>query len=162
MTPLASLNDIAAGPVIADGYVIATAQSGVMTALDLRTGQRVWSQPAGALGFPLIAGDFVYTVTTEGKVACLSKLDGSVAWIRQLPAYKNEKKRKKRIVWTGPILEGDRLFVASSKGNSVVLNPYDGSILSEGKVGEAVFVPPVIANETIYLVTDNAKLIALR
>ena len=34
LTPLASLNDISGGPAVADGYVIATAQSGVMTAFD--------------------------------------------------------------------------------------------------------------------------------
>ncbi len=162
LTPLASLNDIASGPAVADGYVIATAQSGVMTAFDLRTGQRIWSQPAGALGFPLIAGDFVYTVTTNGQVACLSKLDGSVIWMKQLPAFKNEKKRKKRIVWSGPILAGDRLFLTSSRGRSVTVNPYNGEIISEDKLADSVFVPPIIANETIYVVTDGAKLIALR
>ncbi|WP_409433786.1 PQQ-binding-like beta-propeller repeat protein [Litorimonas sp. RW-G-Af-16] len=162
LTPLSSLNDIAGGPAIADGYVIATAQSGIMTAFDLRTGQRVWSQPAGSLGIPLIAGDFVYSVTTAGQVVCLSKIDGSVVWLQQLTAFKNEKKRKKRIVWTGPILAGDRLFLASSRGNTVLINPYTGAIISEDKVSDAVFVPPVIANETIYVVTDDAKLVALR
>jgi len=162
LTPLASLNDIASGPVIADGYVVATAQSGVISAFDLRTGQRIWTQPAGSLGFPLIAGDFVYSATTDGQVICLSKLDGTVVWIQQLKAYKNEKKRKKRIAWSGPILAGDRLMVMSSQGKAVLLNPYNGSIINDFKVGGDVFVAPVIANETVYVLTDSAKLIALR
>ncbi len=162
LTPLASLNDIASGPVIADGYVIATAQSGVISAFDLRTGQRIWTQPSGSIGFPLIAGDFVYTATTEGQVVCFSKLDGKVVWIQQLQAYKNEKKRKKKIAWSGPVLAGDRLIVMSSHGQAVVINPYDGSVINDFKVGGDVFVPPVIANETIYVLTDSAKLIALR
>jgi len=162
LTPLASLNDIASGPVVADGYVIATAQSGIISAFDLRTGQRIWSQPAGSLGFPLIAGDFVYTVTTQGQVACLSKLDGSVVWLQQLPAYKNAKKRKKRIAWSGPILTGDRLMLVSSRGEGVTVNPYNGAIISDFKVGDDVFISPIIANETVYIVTDKAKLVALR
>lgn len=162
LTPLATLNDIASGPVIADGYVIATAQSGVMSAFDLRTGQRIWSQPAGSLGFPLIAGDFVYTVTTESQVAALSKLDGSVIWITDLPNFENEKKRKKRISWSGPVLAGDRLFLASSRGQKILINPYDGTVMEEDKIGGPVFVPPIIANETIYVLTDEARLIALR
>jgi len=76
LTPLASLNDIAGGPAVADGFVIASAQSGVTTAFDLRTGQRVWSNPAGSLSVPLIVGDVVYTATTTGQVAAMSKLDG--------------------------------------------------------------------------------------
>ena len=162
LTPLASLNDIASGPVVADGYVIATAQSGVISAFDLRTGQRIWTQPAGSLGFPLIAGDFVYSATTDGQVICLSKLDGTVIWIQQLDSFKNEKKRKSRIAWSGPILAGDRLMVMSSTGKAVLLNPYNGSIINDFKVGGNVFVSPVIANETIYVLTDEAKLIALR
>ena len=162
LTPLASLNDIAAGPVIADGYVIASAQSGVTSAFDLRTGQRIWTQPAGSLGFPLIAGDFVYTATTDGQIVCMSKLDGSVIWIQQLQAHKNAKKKKKRIAWSGPILVGERLMVMSSQGKAVTISPYDGSIISEFKVGEDVFVSPIIANETVYVMTDSAKLIAFR
>jgi len=162
LTPLSTLNDIASGPVVADGYVIATAQSGVLSAFDLRTGQRIWTQPAGSIGFPLVAGDFVYTVTTDGQVVCVSKLDGSVIWLQQLPAYKNQKKRKKRIAWAGPILAGDRLFLTSSRGSFVEMNPYNGVITREGKLGGDVFVSPIIANETIYVLTDNAKLIALR
>ena len=38
----------------------------------------------------------------------------------------------------------------------------DGSIINDFKVGDDVFVSPVIANETVYVLTDSAKLIALR
>jgi len=162
LTPLASLNDISSGPAVADGYVIASAQSGVMSAFDFRTGQRIWRQPAGTLGIPLIVGDFVFAVTTEGQVVCLSKLDGSVVWLQQLDAFKNPEKRKTRIVWSGPIMAGGRLFMASSRGETVTLNPQNGNIMNTGKVNGDVFVSPIIANETIYVVTDDAKLIALR
>ena len=162
LTPLASLNDISGGPAVADGYVIATAQSGVMTAFDLRTGQRVWSQPAGSLSIPLIAGDVVFTATTTGQVAALSKLDGTVLWIQQLENFKNAKKRKERTVWTGPILAGNRLLVASSRGDVAILDPRSGSVLKDMKVNGGVFVPPVIANETVYILTDDAKLVALK
>lgn len=162
LTPLSSLNDIASGPVIADGYVIATAQSGVMSALDLRTGQRVWTQPAGSLGFPWVAGDFVYTVTTDGQAVCLSKLSGSVVWIQQLRAFKNEKKRKKRIAWAGPIMAGERLLTVSSRGDVVELSPYNGQVIRSYSVKQDVYVSPIIANETVYILSDEAKLIALR
>jgi outer membrane protein assembly factor BamB len=162
LTPLASLNDIAGGPAVADGYVVTTAQSGVMTAFDLRTGQRVWSIPAGSLTIPLIAGDVVFTVTTSGQVAAISKLDGTILWLQQLENYKNAKKRKERTVWTGPLLAGNRLIVASSRGGVVMMDPRSGNIVKEIDVKSPVFVPPVISNETVYLLTDDAKLIALK
>ncbi|MEM7729137.1 MAG: PQQ-binding-like beta-propeller repeat protein [Pseudomonadota bacterium] len=162
LTPLAALNDIAFGPAIADGYVIATAQSGVMTAFDFRTGQRVWSQPAGSIGMPWIAGDFIFTVTTDGKLAALSKINGSVIWVQQLDTFRKPEKRKDRIVWTGPVLAGERLVAVSSRGRMVIVDPYSGALIEERKIGDAVMVPPIIADETVYLLNDKAKLIALR
>ena len=162
LTPLATLNDIAGGPAVADGYVIATAQSGVMSAFDLRTGQRIWTQPAGSLGYPLIVGDFVYTVTTNAEVVCVSKISGAVVWIQQLRGFKNEKKRKERIAWSGPIIAGNRLITVSSRGEAVEINPVDGSVQRTFDVGDAVFVPPIIANETVYFFNNDAKLLAYR
>ena len=162
LTPLASLNDIASGPVVADGFVIASAQSGAMNAFDLRTGQRVWSQPAGTLSFPWIAGDFVYAATTNGEIICMSKLDGQLVWLTQLDQFKNEKKREKKIAWSGPVLVDDKLVVFSSRGIGMELNPFDGSVIREFKTGQDVFVPPVFANGTLYVVSDGAKLTAYR
>lgn len=162
LTPLASLNDIASGPVVADGYVIASAQSGVTNAFDLRTGQRIWSQPAGSLSFPWVAGDFIYSATTNGEIICMSKLDGQLVWLTQLEGFKNEKKREKKIAWSGPVLVDDKLVVLSSRGVGMELNPFDGSVIREFKTGQDVFVPPVFANGTLYIVSDGAKLTAYR
>jgi len=162
LTPLASLNDIASGPVIADGFVVASAQSGVMNAFDLRTGQRVWSQPAGTLSFPWLAGDFVYAATTNGEIICMSKLDGRLVWLTQLDNFKNDKKRKNKIAWSGPVLVDDKLIVFSSRGAGIEINPFDGSVIREFKAGQGIFVPPVFANGTLYVVSDGAKLTAYR
>lgn len=162
LTPLASLNDIASGPVVADGYVIASAQSGAINAFDLRTGQRIWSQPAGTLSFPWVAGDFVYAATTNSEIICMSKLDGRLVWLTQLDTFKNEKKRKKKIAWSGPVLVDDKIVVFSSRGVGMELNPFDGSVTREFKTGQDVFVPPVFANGTLYIVSDGAKLTAYR
>ncbi|HHI89194.1 MAG TPA: dehydrogenase, partial [Hellea balneolensis] len=146
LTPLATLNDIASGPVIADGYVFVTGQSGEFAAFDFRTGQQVWSQPAGSLGFPLVVGDYIYTVTTEGQVVCMTKADGTVAWLTQLPVFKKAKKRKKRISWAGPVMAGDRLLLMSSRGRAVELNPWSGKIIREFKLAGPVFISPIVAN----------------
>jgi len=162
LTPLATLNDIASGPVVSDGYVLVTTQSGAFSAFDLRTGQQVWGQPAGSLGFPLVAGDFVYTVTTEGEVVAMSRADGTVIWITQLQTFKNVKKRKKRISWSGPIMAGERLLMMSSRGQAVEVDPYTGDIIRTFKLAGDVYVAPIIANNTVYYITDDAKLVALR
>jgi len=110
-----------------------------MSAFDFRTGQRIWNQPAGTVGFPWVAGDFIYTVTTEGQAVCISKLDGSVIWMTQLREFKKAKKRKTRVSWAGPVLAGERLMLFSSLGDGVVLNPYTGA-LTTSKSTKTIFI----------------------
>ena len=161
-TPLSELNDIAGSPVIVDDTVYAVSHSGILVAIDQRSGQRLWAQPAGSIHMPWVVGNYLFVVTTEAEVACLSRLTGEVFWIRQLPRYRNEKKRKGRIAWAGPLLAGERLFVASSDGELLELSPQDGETLDSRKVGDDVFVPPVIANERLFVLSDNARLSAFR
>jgi outer membrane protein assembly factor BamB len=57
---------------------------------------------------------------------------------------------------------GGNLLLASSEGQAVLLSPADGAVKQEIKLGDPVFVPPVAANGTVYLVTDSGQLVALR
>jgi len=161
-TALSSLNDIAGSPVIFDGVVYVVSHSGILVAFDLRTGQRTWSQPAGGIHMPWIVGDYLFVMTSDGELVCMSRLDGSTYWIRELPLYKNARKRSGRIAWAGPVLAGGRLLLASSEGKLLSISPQTGETLSEIRVGDDVFIPPVVANETVYVMTNDAKLIAYR
>ncbi|MEQ9315685.1 MAG: PQQ-binding-like beta-propeller repeat protein, partial [Henriciella sp.] len=55
-TPISSINDIASRPVVGGGLVFAANQSGVMAAIDGRSGNRVWVQPVGSTSAPALAG----------------------------------------------------------------------------------------------------------
>ena len=161
-TPMSTINDIAASPVIANDQVIAMSHSGVMAAFDLRSGERQWTQPAGGLHAPWVAGDYLFIVTTEGDVVAMERETGAARWITELPEFENERRRRNRIAYAGPILAGDRLLVASSRGDLYVLNPADGAIQGQRDLDDPVYIAPIIANETVYVLTDEARLIALR
>ncbi|MEO1039456.1 MAG: PQQ-binding-like beta-propeller repeat protein [Pseudomonadota bacterium] len=161
-TPMSTINDIAASPVIVNDQVYAMSHSGVMAAFDMRSGERVWTQPAGSLHAPSAAGDFLFFVTTDGDVVAMERGTGAARWITELPAFENERRRRDRIAYAGPILAGDRLLVASSRGRLHVLNPTNGALIGERDLDDPVFIAPVIANETVYILTDDARLIALR
>lgn len=162
LTAMSEINDVAGSPVIMDGTVYAMSHSGTLVAIELRTGERVWTQPAGGLHTPWVAGDFLYVITNEAELVCLNRNSGVVHWMTQLDLFQNPNRRKNRIAWAGPVLAGGRVFLASSRGDAVVVNAYDGEIIRQYGLGAPVFVAPVIANETIYVVTDDARVIALR
>ena len=101
-------------------------------------------------------------VNTDGQVVCLDKNDGGVVWVRQLPRFKNEKKRKNRIVWTGPLIVSDQVLLASSEGDVTALSPQTGETLRDMEFGDSIYIEPIAAGELIYLLTDEGRLIAIR
>jgi outer membrane protein assembly factor BamB len=161
-TALSALNDIAGSPVIFDGMVFAVSQSGIIAAFDLRTGLRLWDQPAGGIHMPWVVGEYLYIMTTDGKLAALSRRDGVTIWIAELPQYKRPERRRGRISWAGPVLAGGRLLLVSSEGEMLSLSATTGEQLDRYRVGGDVFIPPVVADETVYVLTDDANLVAYR
>lgn len=162
LTPLSSINDIAASPVILGESVYAMSHSGIMAAFDLRSGERRWTLPASGLHAPYIAGDYLFIVTTNAEVVAIDRDAGEVRWITSLPSFRNERRRRDRISWAGPVLAGGRLVVASSEGELVLLDPSTGDRIGERDLDDPVFIAPVIANETLVVLTDDGRLIALR
>ncbi|MEE8294132.1 MAG: PQQ-binding-like beta-propeller repeat protein, partial [Sphingomonadales bacterium] len=162
LTALATLNDIDGNPVIYNDRVYVGNHSGRLAAIDLRTGERIWENNIGTIYTPWIAGNYMYVLDTEGEVVCISVRDGRVRWITQLERFEKRKKRKDLIRWAGPVLAGDRLFVSSSHGYMLTLSPYTGEILSGQDLGSSLLLPPVIANNTMYILTEDGDLEAYR
>lgn len=160
--PVSALAHIRGRPVIDRGRVIVVANSGRMVAIDLRTGTRLWERPVGSAYGPWVAGEFIYVLSNGGELICLARRNGGIRWVRQLPRYEDEKDREGAILWSGPALAGDRLLVGSSRGEVWSLSPYSGEPLGRVRIGGPVYLPAIVAGETVYILTDDAKLVALR
>ena len=161
-TAMASLSDIDASPVIDRGRVFAIGHGGRMAALELATGQRLWERNFAGTSTPWIAGEFIYLTTLEGEVVCLTRADGKVRWVVRLPHFKNPKKKADPIFWSGPVLASEKLIVTGSNGMMTAISPYDGKEFPRIKLGAPVYLPPVVAGNTLYILADNGKLTAWR
>lgn len=160
--PVSSLADIRGLPVVDRGQVFAASNAGRTVAIDLRSGGRIWDQNFGSLSTPWVAGDFLFIVTVDAELVCITRRDGRIRWVAQLQRYRNEKEKRGRIVWTGPILVGSKLFVVNSEGEALTISPVDGAADSRIRLPGGVFVSPVVANRTTYVLTDDGDLVALR
>lgn len=162
LTSLSAINDIAGRPVIDAGAVYAASHSGVLAAIDLRSGQRMWARAFASTQTPWVAGEALYAVSVDGELAAFERRTGNVFWVAQLRRYRDEGERKGRVTWTGPIMIGGRLVLANSEGEVVSVSPANGQILATSDVDKAVFIPPVTANELIYIVNEDARLVVFR
>ena len=161
-TSVAMLSDIDASPAIDNGRVFAIGQGGRMVAVELATGQRVWEVNVAGTSTPWVAGEWIYVVTSDARVLCLARGSGKVRWATQLPAYRNEKKKQKPIRWSGPVLASEGLFVTGTNGYMASISPYTGKIVSTTRLPGAAHLAPIVANNSIYVLTDDGKLSAYR
>src|SRR6476661_6875268 len=161
-TSVSSLSDIDADPVIDSGQVIAVGQGGRMVALDLISGQRLWELNIAGIATPWVAGDWIFVVTDEAKLLCIYRQNGHIRWIAQLPQFEKAKSKKGEIDYSGPVLAGNRLILTGSNGTVIQIDPASGSYVTQMAVGAGVSLPPIVANSTLYVLDDTAKLHAYR
>jgi outer membrane protein assembly factor BamB len=162
VTALSQLDDIAGRPVIDRGVVYAISQSGLMAAFSVNTGERLWTREIAGIQTPWAAGDYVYVLDINARLICLTRKEGKVRWIHQLPQYENPEKKRDPILWAGPVLVSDKLIVTSSNGYAQSLSPFDGKLLGRVEIPAGTTIAPVVADGTLYLYTSEADLVALR
>jgi outer membrane protein assembly factor BamB len=161
-TSVSSLSDVDADPVIDNGQVIAIGQGGRMVALELITGQRMWELNLAGIATPWVAGDWIFVVTDDAKLMAIARSNGKIRWITQLPAFHNPKSKNGPISYTGPILAGGRLIVASTEGALIFVEPDHGAIQGQTDLRAGVSLPPVVANNMLYVLDDSGRLHAFR
>jgi len=148
---LASLSD-PARPVIDRGVVFAVGNSGRMIATAQKTGERLWTKTVHGTQMPWPAGDLVYVVDINGVLMALTRKEGKVRWLTELP-------RTSR--WSGPVLAGGRLWLASAEGIMISVDAKTGSIMSQRDLDAPIFIAPIVASGRMFVLTDKARLLAL-
>lgn len=161
-TSISDLSAIRGMPMVKDGRVYAASLGGQLLANDLRSGRRLWELELASAEAPWIAGDWLFVVGTDAQLAAVNRADGAVAWLTQLDRYENPEKQRDPITWCGPVLAGGRLFLGNSTGNAVLVDPSNGAIASTISLPGGLSLAPIVAGGTMYMVTDNATLLALR
>jgi outer membrane protein assembly factor BamB len=159
---LSDLSAIRGRPVIVNGRVYAIGLGALCLGVDLRTGRRLWERDVASTDSPWVAGDWMFILSSDLQVAAVNIQDGRVAWVSDLPRYENEEKKRDPITWFGPVLAGDRLIVAGTNSQALAISPYTGEILGKQELPGPASLAPVVAGGTVYVVTDDASLLALR
>ena len=126
-------------------------------------GQRLWEIDLTSANTPWVAGGFAYVLTDRNELVAVILDGGRVRWVSPLQRLRDPKdSNSSRVFWTGPILAGDRLVLASSDGEAVSVSPYTGEVLGRIKLPGGVSVPPLVAGGTLYFLTDGGDLVAYR
>lgn len=160
----AGVNDISSDPVVLGDTLYAGSPSGRIAALDINSGERIWTATEGAMSPVVVEGGSVFAVTDIQQLVRIDAGSGEVIWATDLPGFKNERPRRYQAVFAhyGPVLAGGRLIVASDDGNLRSFDPRTGALLSAVPVPGGATTNPVVVNRTLYVVTTNGQLLAFR
>ena len=160
---IGALSGIVGDPVIDGDRVLVAGASGEMAAFDLERGDRIWSADVTTTQTPWVAGDFIYVLSERNELVCLLRQGGRVRWVSPLGELADpEDKTSARVRWAGPVLVRDRLLVASSLSEVASVSPYTGELLGKAPLAGPVSLPPVVAEGTVYFLTDGGELLAYR
>lgn len=161
-TEVGALTDVDADPIVSNGQVFALGQGGRMAAYELTTGQRIWELTVAGISTPALAGEWIFTLTDDARLLAIARNTGRVRWISQLAQWRNAEDRKGPIFWTGPVLAGNRLWIASSEGEVHSVDVTTGVASLFAELSDGVSLPPVVANSTLYILDDSGRITAWR
>ncbi len=161
-TEVGSLTDIDADPIIDNGRVYALGQGGRMAAYELVTGQRIWELNLAGISTPAIAGEWIFTLTSDARLLAIARSSGKIRWITQLARYRNEEKKKDPIFWLGPVLANNSLYIVNSEGELWRASAGEGAAQMVTDLGSNISLPPVLANRTLYVLDDSGRITAFR
>jgi len=160
-TSLADLSAIRALPVIVGNVVYAIGIGGLLVAIDLRSGRRLWEREVAGQYTPWAAGDWLFVLTLDQQLLAIGRADGRIRWISALPRYDNPDKQRDPIFWAGPLLADKYLFVAGSTEKLLAINPGNGAILGQQDLPGIASLSPIAAQGKVFVLTDDATLSAL-
>ena len=156
--------DVTGDPVIAGDTVYAGTNSGRTGAYDLATGMVKWEAPEGASSPVLAVGNAVFLVNDQAQLLRLDAANGGRVWAQKLPYFTRQIVRKQDKVWNhyGPVLAGNRLYLAGSDGYLRVFDPASGALVGTAEIPGGAAAAPAVAGQTLYVVTHDGQLIAYR
>ncbi len=156
---LSSLSHIKALPVISQNIVIIVGHNHKMAAYDLRRGERLWERHIGGTRTPAVIGDFIFMVNSHNELVCLTRKHGQVVWVKKLgsdPAYPS------KVMWEGPLVAGGKLYLTNIAGDLVSFDPTTGETLDTQHFGVSISLAPFMAQDTLYLLTNEGDLLAFQ
>ena len=152
------LHTVKASPVI-DGetaYVLGSAD--VLAAVDIRSGMRKWDKEIGGVNTPLLIENTLYVVTNGNELVALDKETGDVLWSDAIEL----SGKSSEIMVYAPLMINGQLWVTTSNGHVLAYEPTTGKLLKNIDLDEDLNSAPIVADDYVLFVTEDADLLAYK
>ena len=148
LSAASTIADIAARPVISRTRVYGAAVQGDIAALSATSGAEIWSLSLPGRYTPWLAGNYLFHLSGRNQLYAVHAGSGHVRWQATLDAATH----------AGPVMAGGRLILANGSGQLLEVLAEGGQILRHHKVGASVYIPPLPARDSLYVLDDEGFL----
>jgi outer membrane protein assembly factor BamB len=147
-------------PVLYGEDLFQLADSGVLNAIDKRTGHVIWSRRLGRLSAssPAVTANTVYVTILSsghpknpGRAIALNTANGAIRWWRALASPSE----------SSPLIDRGRLFFGSQNGTVYALNDSNGTLLWTYHARGAVKASPTLSDGVLYFGDYSGRLQAI-
>ena len=161
---IATIEDIGSTPVIHGDTVFAANTGGRLAAFDIQSGERRWSLGHGAKSYIWPAGNSLFFVNDLSELMRVDRKTGAMQWTKRLPSFLkvNRFRSAEIVVHHGPVLAGGSLIVASSDGVLRFFDPGTGQEKANINLPDGATTAPIVAQQTLFVVTKSGELLAFR
>ena len=142
--------------VIADNDIIFSTSSFIFS-YNLGTGYFNWQKNIGSKNTPIIDGNNIFVVSDDGYFINLERSSGKV--IRSTNILKVLKKKKQNTHITGFIMGSGKIYAVSMNGYLIVCSAASGKVKYFKKIADAIYVPPIISDGSLYILTSKPKIL---
>ncbi|MGB0799299.1 MAG: PQQ-binding-like beta-propeller repeat protein [Planktomarina sp.] len=160
----AAIDDITGGPIVVGSRIYVGNAAGRTAAMNLDDGSRIWTAEHGIQDAIAVAENALFVVDDENQLVRISASSGATHWSVPLPRYKTDRVKRRKGIYAhfGPILAGGQLWVASADKQLRAFSPETGALLRTIPLSDAATSRPIVVNNTLYVLTADARLSAFR
>ena len=141
---------------ISDNDIIFSASSSIFS-INLERGYINWRHNINVKNTPIIDGNNVSLVSNNGYFINIDRKSGEIIWSINILKILKKKKRNTKV--TSFIMGSGKIYVTTHNGYIIVCSASSGKVESFKKIGERVVTSPVIANGSLYLLTEKSRIL---
>lgn len=151
------LTDIDSTPVIVDNILIATANNGITTGIDLNTMKILWKQNLPSLTNILANNGIIYLITTDNILVSINANNGTINWFKEFDIFKNKEKKKDLIFYRSLAMINNKIFAFNNIGEYKIINPKNGELEDSVITKFSFYSIPFSLNNKLYGIAFNGS-----
>jgi outer membrane protein assembly factor BamB len=142
--------------VISDNDIIFSTASSIFS-VNLHNGYPNWRHDVGSKNTPIIDGNNVFLISDNGYFVNIERNLGKIIWSTNI--LKILKKRKQMTQITGFIMGSGKIYATTLNGYLIVCSAVSGNIEYFKKIGDQIIAAPIINDGSLYVLTENSRIL---